>query len=165
MKTKDIIICSFLAAILLVVQVMLGSLPNVELVSLLIIVYTLSIGRKTLAVIYLFALFEGLLYGFGIWWVMYLYVWTILYLVVRLLRQNNHKLIWAVVSGIFGLFFGLLCALPYAAAGGLGAGIAWWISGIPFDLLHGVSNFFVALVFLPPVLSTVQRLIHTDTTL
>lgn len=82
MKTKDIITCSFLAAILLVVQVTLGSLPNVELVSLLIIVYTLTLERKTLAVIYLFALFEGFMYGFGIWWVMYLYVWTILYFVV-----------------------------------------------------------------------------------
>lgn len=163
MKTKDIVTCSFLAAILLVVQIMLGFLPNVELVSLLIIIYTLTLGRKTLAVIYLFALFEGLLYGFGIWWVMYLYVWTILYMVVRILRKNNHKLIWAVTSGIFGLSFGALCSLPYAAAGGLGAGIAWWISGIPFDLLHGISNFLVVLLFFTPILSIVQRLIRGDT--
>lgn len=52
---KDIAVCAFLAAILFVVQVMLGFLPNIELVSLLVILYTLEFRKKTLWVIYVFA--------------------------------------------------------------------------------------------------------------
>lgn len=98
---KDIVICGLFAAVLLVTQVALAVLPNIELVSLLIIVYTLVFGKKTIPIIYIFALLEGLLYGFGIWWVMYLYVWTILYFIVRLFRQSESSLFWGVVGGFF----------------------------------------------------------------
>ncbi|MDQ9757401.1 hypothetical protein RFZ45_00270, partial [Acinetobacter baumannii] len=69
--------------VLFVAQIALAVLPNIEIVSLLVIVYTLVFERKTIPIIYAFALLEGLVYGFGIWWIMYLYVWTILYAIVR----------------------------------------------------------------------------------
>ncbi len=59
---KDIVICGLFAAVLLVTQVTLAALPNIELVSLLVIVYTLIFGKKTIPIIYIFALLEGLLY-------------------------------------------------------------------------------------------------------
>jgi len=77
MKIKDIAIIAMLSAILITVQVTLGFLPNVELVSVLIILYTLVFGRKSLAIIYVFVTVEGFIYGFGLWWFNYLYVWTI----------------------------------------------------------------------------------------
>lgn len=163
MKTKDIVICGLFAAILFVVQVALAFLPNIELVSLLVLIYTLVLGRKTLVIICTFAILEGIFYGFGIWWVMYLYVWTILYAVVRMMRKNKNIILWAAVNGIFGLLFGALCALPYAAAGGIGAGIAWWVSGIPFDILHGIGNFVVVILLFKPVHYVVKRLVATET--
>lgn len=148
MKTRELVGNAFLAAILVIVQVAFSFLPNIEFVSLLIILYTLVFEKRTVVIIYLFALLEGILYGFGVWWIMYLYVWTILYLLVRIFRKNNSLLLWAVLSGFFGLAFGMLCAVPYAVTGGIGAGIAWWISGIPFDILHGIGNFITVLIFL-----------------
>ena len=44
----------------------------------------LSKRKKTLYIIYIFALLEGLIYGFGIWWIMYLYAWPMLAIVVVL---------------------------------------------------------------------------------
>lgn len=155
---KDIVICGLFAAVLLVTQVTLAALPNIELVSLLVIVYTLIFGKKTIPIIYIFALLEGLLYGFGIWWVMYLYVWTILYFIVRLFRQNESSLFWAVVGGFFGLIYGVLCSIPYFIAGGVGTGFAWWIRGIPYDLIHGVGNFIVILVLFKPIYISLKKL-------
>ena len=80
MKTRELVGNAFLAAILVIVQVAFSFLPNIEFVSLLIILYTLVFEKRTVVIIYLFALLEGILYGFGVWWIMYLYVWTILYL-------------------------------------------------------------------------------------
>ena len=89
MKTKDIVLCGLLAAILFVLQVAFGFLPNIEPVTILILIFTFVLNRKTLLIIYTFALLEGIFYGFGIWWIMYLYVWTILYFIVRLMRKNE----------------------------------------------------------------------------
>lgn len=161
MKTKDIVLCGLLAAVVFVLQVALGFLPNIEPVSILIIVFTLVLGRKTLLIIYTFALLEGIFYGFGIWWVMYLYVWTILYFIVRMMKKNQSVVIWAVVGGGFGLAFGALCAIPYAIAGGIGAGIAWWTAGLLFDIFHGIGNFFIILVLFRPVYSIVNRLVQS----
>ena len=52
MKTKDIVLCGLLAAVMFVLQVAFGFLPNIEPVSILVIVFTLVLERKTLVIIY-----------------------------------------------------------------------------------------------------------------
>ena len=71
MKTKELVRDAFLAAILLVLQVSLSWLPNVELVSLLLILYTLVFRRHVWFILYVFVILEGLIYGFGLWWFSY----------------------------------------------------------------------------------------------
>ena len=66
MKTKELVRDAFLAAILLVLQVSLSWLPNVELVSLLLILYTLVFRRHVWFILYVFVILEGLIYGFGL---------------------------------------------------------------------------------------------------
>lgn len=146
---KDITLIGMLSALLTILKIALF-IPQLEPVSVLIILYTLVLGRKTLFIIYVFALIEGLLYGFGIWWLDYLYVWTVLYYIARIFRRFHSPLFWAFVSGIYGLCFGALCSIPYFLMGGMAAGFAWWITGIPFDIWHGIFNFGITLlVFVP----------------
>lgn len=151
LHTSDIVIIGMLSAMLFTVQVALAAFPNIELVSLFIILYTLVCGRKTVYTIYVFALLEGVLYGFGLWWYGYLYIWTILYLVTCIFKQVKIAQFWAIIAGLFGLLFGALYSIPYFILGGIGAGISYWIAGIPFDLIHGVSNFIVTLVLFRPL--------------
>ena len=148
---KDIVIIAMMSAILFTVQIVIAGLPNIELVTLLVIVYTLVFKWRTLPIIYVFAVLQGLVYGFGSWWIMYLYIWTILYLIVTLLRKNNSVVVWAVVSGIYGLIFGALCSLVYFFMGGVNTVIAFWIAGIKFDIIHGVANFIVCLTLFKPL--------------
>lgn len=151
LSTKDIVILSLLSALLLVSQVALSGLANVELVSLLIILYTLFFRQKALYIIYLFAFLEGLIYGFGIWWICYLYVWTILWGIVMLLKHEKSAFIFAFVSGFYGLAFGTLCSVPYFFISGIKEGFAWIVSGLMFDLAHGVGNFVIALLLFRPL--------------
>lgn len=145
-----------LGATLLVAQIALAFIPNIELVSFLIIIYTLKYGKKTLFSIYVFAFLEGLIYGFGIWWIMYLYVWTILCFLALIFKRNMQPLFWAILSGLFGLCFGALCAIPYFFIGGISLGLSYWISGIPFDILHCVGNFVAAFVLFKPMYRVLQ---------
>lgn len=136
----------------------LAAIPNVELVSLLIILFTLFFGKKIIYVIGAFVLVEGLIYGFGIWWVMYLYAWPLLAYVTWLFRKQTSVWVFAAVSGVFGLLFGALCGIPYFFIGGWNMGFSWWIAGIPYDLIHGVSNFVVCLILFVPLRKVLGKL-------
>ncbi len=151
MRTKDIVIIGVISALLITLQVGLSFLPNIELVSLLIILCTIIYGWKTLYIIYIFALAEGLVYGFGIWWINYLYVWTILMLLTMLFRDKRSPFFWAILSGAFGLSFGLLCSIPYLFIGGVPMALSGIISGIPFDVIHCISNYLIVLVLFKPL--------------
>lgn len=157
MKVRELISMAFLAAIAFAGQVALASLPNIEIVTLLFMLYTIVCGKRVFTIIYVFVLLEGVLYGFGLWWFSYLYVWSILAVIVHLLRRNRSVVFWAVVSGAFGLCFGALFAIPYLFSGGIAAAFSYWVAGIPFDLIHCVSNIVLVLVLWKPLLTLLQN--------
>ena len=151
MRAGELTLLALLGALLYVGQTALAFLPNIEVVSVLVIAYTVVFGRRALLPIYVFVLLEGVTYGFGLWWMMYLYVWAVLYGAARVLRRNTSALVWAVVAGFYGLSFGALCTIPYLIAGGPGAALASWTSGLLFDLLHCAGNFATTLVLYGPL--------------
>lgn len=136
----------------------LAFLPNFELVSLLTILFTLAFGRCVAGALGVFLLLEGLLYGFGLWWVMYLYIWPLLAVLAWLFRWMGRAWQWAVFSGLFGLCFGSLCALAYLPLGGLSMAVTWAIAGLPFDLIHAGANFLLALVLYKPLRGALARI-------
>lgn len=153
-SARDITIQALCAALMFALQAAMAGLPNIEPVSLLVLVFTICFRKKTLLAIYAFALLEGIWYGFHIWWIMYLYVWTILWAVVIFFSRKGKRrgaFFWAVVSGLFGLSYGFFCSFPYVALGGLGMAYSWWLAGIPFDVTHGAGNFVLALVLFHPL--------------
>ncbi|MCD7733809.1 MAG: hypothetical protein LUG47_08780 [Clostridiales bacterium] len=151
---RDVTTLGMATALVFALQIAMSGLANVEPVTLLILLYTLHFRKKALFVIYAFALLEGIWYGFHIWWVMYLYVWTVLWLVVTLLSRRGRRhgaLFWAVVAGLYGLAFGFLCSFPYVALGGVKMAWSWWLAGLPFDAVHGGANFVLTLVLFTPL--------------
>lgn len=156
-KIIQIVTMGFLAAILLIGQVGMAFLPNIEPVSTLIILYTSTYKKHTFYIIYTFVLLEGILYGFGVWWVSYLYIWSILALITLALQKIDSALLWAVISGAFGLSFGALTAIPYLISGGSGAAFAYWTNGIPYDILHCCGNFVLTLILYKPLLPILKK--------
>lgn len=157
-KIMQIVTIGVLSAILLVGQLGLAFLPNIEIVSTLIILYTQIYKKQVFSIILVFVLLEGIIFGFGIWWISYLYIWNILALIVLLLHKMDSAVLWAVVSGIFGLLFGALCAIPYLLSGGPGAAFAYWSAGIPYDILHCCGNFALTLILYKPLLQLLKYL-------
>jgi hypothetical protein len=160
LTTKELVRDALLAAILFVSQVSLAWISNVELVSLLLILYTLVFKKHVWLILYVFIVLEGLVYGFGLWWFSYLYVWPILPAAVFLLvRAAPPKpLTISVLSGIFGMLFGFLCALSYLVLAGPSAAFVWWTAGIPFDIIHGVGNFILSLILFSPLYQLLIKL-------
>jgi energy-coupling factor transport system substrate-specific component len=151
LSTRDIAFMGVMLAVLEVSVHAMASLANVEPVTLLLMLYTLCLGGKVVYILAAYLLLEGCFYGFGLWWIMYLYTWPLLaFLTYRLRRQQS---VWpfAILAGAFGLCFGALCSIPYLFLGGVPTAFAWWVAGIPYDLVHCVSNFLICLVLFTPL--------------
>ena len=136
----------------------MSGLPNVEPVSLMVMLMAVTYGKKALYPIYVYVLLELLFYGFNLWNLVYLYIWLLLAIPAYLLRSMGGRLGWAVLSGGYGLLFGLFCSPVYIAAGGWHMAMTAWVSGIPFDLIHCAGNFVIALVLFQPLRKLLQKL-------
>ena len=159
MPVRKITRIALLSAILYVSKVALEFLPNVELVSLLTVLYTLVFGKEAFLIVTVFNLFELIQWGFGTWWVSYLYVWPLLVLITLLLKKiiKEEFLIWSVVSGLFGLIFVSRFAIVYLPVDPAYA-LAYWISGLPWDVWHGVCNFVLMLVIGKPLYLLLKKI-------
>lgn len=150
MTTRKLVALSLLAAVMVGLQVALAALPNIEAVSLLVMVYTVVLGSGVAYILAVFVVLEMLLWGVHTWVLSYLYVWAVLAALAWLLRRMESRLGWALLSGAYGLSFGALCALVYLPVGGWRMFAATWVAGIPFDLLHCGGNFVMALLLFKP---------------
>ena len=164
----DIALMGMMVAVIEACKFVMASLPNIELTSFWLIIFTLMIGWKIVFVVPVFILIEGLIYGFGMWWVMYLYAWPMLVLLTWIFRKQDSVWVFSILSAAFGLCFGLLCAIPYFFIGFVDGGILsglimafnWWIAGIPFDITHGIANFILMFLLYRPMrelMGKVQR--------
>lgn len=136
----------------------MAALPNIEPVSLMVMLFGATFGRKALYPIYLYVVMELLFYGLGTWNIMYLYIWPFLGLMAWLLRDMEHPAGWAVLSGAFGLLFGALCMPVDVVIGGFGYAAAKWISGIPFDITHCIGNFTITWILFSPMRKLLEKL-------
>ena len=163
---KDIALIGVMVAVIEVCKMAMSFLPNIELTSFWLILFTLFFGWKIVLVVPVFILIEGCIYGFQIWWVMYLYAWPLLVLLTWMFRRRESVWFWSILSGAFGLCFGLLCSIPYVVVGavnggimsGLYAGFTWWVAGIPWDIVHCVGNFVIMLVLYKPIRAVMRKI-------
>lgn len=155
---REIALFGVLGGLTFAAKVVMAGLPNIEPVSLMVMLFAVTFGARAVFPIYVYVVMEFILFGLNLWSINYLYIWAILALAAWLLRRMAHPLGWALLSGAFGLLFGALCAPVYLFAGGLGAMVSWWVSGIPFDLLHCAGNFVIALVLFVPLRKLMARL-------
>jgi energy-coupling factor transport system substrate-specific component len=152
---REMIIFSMLGTIMFCSKLVMEALPNIHLIGALTMIYTLVYRKKALYPIYIFAVLTGLYGGFGLWWVPYLYIWTILLGVTMLLPKDlSPKLgavIYPIVCSLHGLAYGILYAPAQALLFGLDLEgmIAWIVAGLPFDLLHAGGNLAAGLLILP----------------
>lgn len=157
LNIKEAVLFALLGALMLVSKLALEFLPNVHMLAALTIAYTVVFRKKALYPIYVYVLLNGIVAGFSLWWIPYLYLWTVLWGVTMLLPKNMKPKVavpvYMVTAALHGFLFGTMYAPAQAIMFGLSfkATISWIIAGLPWDAIHGVSNFFMAILVLPIV--------------
>ena len=155
---REVVLFGVLGALTFGLKFVMAPFPNIEPVSLLVMLFGAVFGWKALYPVYLYVTMEILFYGISLWNIYYLYIWAILLVMAIFMGKTEKSLPWAIVSAVFGLMFGALCAIADVFIGGFGYAIAKWVSGIPFDLLHCGGNFVMALVLFCPLRRVLERL-------
>jgi energy-coupling factor transport system substrate-specific component len=152
---KELAVFSVLGAFMYISKMIMEFLPNVHLLATLTIAFTLVWRQKALYPITVFILLTGLFSGFAMWWVPYLYIWYVLWGVTMLLPNFKNRVIASAVymalAAAHGFLYGVLYAPWQAFWMGLDfdAVVAWILAGLPFDLIHGVSNLLCGALIIP----------------
>lgn len=146
-----------LGAVMYCSKLLLEWAPNIHLLAMFIITFTVVYRAKALIPIYVFVLLTMLLNGFSPWLASYLYVWTVLWgaamLLPRRMKPAVAAPVYMVLGALHGLLFGVLCAPTQALFFGLDltGTLAWIAAGFYFDVLHGIGNFAACSLVLPLV--------------
>lgn len=158
---KEIAVFSMLGAVMYASKVIMEFAPNVHLLGVFTIAFTVVYRKKALYPIYVYVILNGIFCGFATWWIPYLYLWTILWGITMLLPKKMPKkaapIVYMVVCAMHGFLFGTLYAPAQALLYGLSwkGMIAWIMAGLPWDFVHGVSNFFCGILIVP-IISTLR---------
>ena len=157
LKIREIAVFGMLGALMYVSKIAMEFAPNVHLLGVFTMAFTVVYRKKALYPIYTYVLLNGIFCGFATWWIPYLYLWTVLWGVTLLLPKQMPKkvqpFVYMAVNACHGFLFGTLYAPAQALLYGLSfkGMIAWIVSGLPFDMIHGVSNFICGLLIVPVV--------------
>ena len=157
LRTRELTIFAMLGGLMYASKMIMEVAPNVHLLSVFTVAFTVVYRKKALYPIYTYVFLNGLFCGFSTWWIPYLYLWTVLWAVVMLLPKNMPKrvrpIVYMLVCSAHGFLFGTLYAPAQAILYGLDLKgmIAWIIAGLPWDCVHGVSNLVCGLLIMPIV--------------
>ena len=163
LSTREVAVFGMLGALMYASKVVMEVAPNVHLLGVFTMAFTLVYRKKALYPIYTYVLLNGLFTGFATWWIPSLYLWAVLWGVTMLLPQNMPKkirpIVYMLVNASHGFLFGTLYAPAQAILFGLSfkGMIAWIIAGLPWDFVHGVS-YFCCGVLIVPIVSLLRRL-------
>ena len=146
---------AMLGALMYASKMIMEVAPNVHLLGAFTIAFTVVYRKKALYPIYTYVLLNGIFCGFATWWIPYLYLWAVLWgatmLLPKRIPEKLRPLVYMLLCAAHGFLFGTLYAPAQALLYGLSFQkmVAWIISGLPWDFVHGVSNFFCGILIVP----------------
>lgn len=155
LNVREIAVFGMLGAMMFASKKLMEFLPNIHLLGVFIIAFTVVYRLKALYPIYTYVILDGIFAGFNIWWVPYLYIWTLLWGAVMLLPKKLPKkakpFVYIGLCGLHGFLFGILYAPAQAIFFKLSfqATLTWIAAGLPFDIVHGISNLVCGLLICP----------------
>ena len=155
LTVKETALFAMLGALMFASKIAMEMLPNIHLLGMLIMTFTVVFRKKALIPLYIYVFLDGLYEGFAMWWIPYLYIWAILWAVTMLLPADmpdkKKRIAYPLVCCAHGLLFGALYAPVQAVMMGLNfkAAVAWIIEGLPFDALHALGNLVSGFLIVP----------------
>ena len=114
LSIQEICLFAILGALMFISKIVMEALPNIHLLGMLTITYTIVFRKKALIPIYLYVLLIGVRWGFGIAWIPYVYLWLLLWGAAMLVPKKMPKKaaipLYCTIGFLHGILFGVLYA-------------------------------------------------------
>lgn len=171
MSIRETVLFAMFGTLMFCSKIVMEALPNIHLLGMFTVVFTITFRKKALIPIYVYVFLNGLYAGFTMWWVGYLYIWTVLWAVTMILPRKMPKrvacVVYPIVCGFHGLAFGLLYAPVQALFFGLNfeQTVTWVVAGLPFDVTHAIGNLAAGILIVPlsELLKKLLKIQHKNT--
>ena len=163
LTVRETAVFAMLGALMYGAKMIMEVAPNIHLVGAFAVAYTVVYRKKALYPIYVFVFLIGLMNGFATWWLPYLYLWAVLWgmtmLVPKHVPEKWKPVMYMAVSAAHGYLYGTLYAPAQALLFGLDfqGMLTWIVAGLPWDFIHGTSNFLCG-VIIYPLVKILQRI-------
>lgn len=170
-STKFIVLVAVIASLLTVSKLAVSFIPNVEPVTLLIMIFASTLGiAYILPSVLVFCSIELLLYGIASWSILYFVYWPLLAIVSSYLLRNKNIVLAITISIVFSILFGVLsaCCDTLVCVFNLSSDelaeyfVAYYLRGLYFDLIHVVSNAIIILVLYMPLCSVMKKILPKE---
>ncbi|PTQ81585.1 uncharacterized protein DUF3816 [Trichococcus patagoniensis] len=154
---RRIALLSILTALCYVGRIVFQFIPNVQPVTAVLIILTLTMGMADgFIVAILSIILTNFMLGMGPWTIAQIASFGVLIVVTGLLMkpfyQKAHKAYFVVFSFLGGILYGFIISLLTVKMMGINTFWAYYAVGIPFDLMHGLGNAGFYLI-LEPILA------------
>ena len=163
LSIKELAVFGMLGTLMCISKYVMEFLPNMHLLAVFTVAFTVVFRKKALYPIYIFVFIIGFFSGFSVWWLPYLYIWAVLWGAVMLIPKNiNPKIapfVYIAVCSLHGFLYGTIYAPAQALLFGLDfkGTVAWIVAGLPFDMVHGFSNLCLG-VLIVPIIKVLNKL-------
>ena len=167
--SRTIAFVGIMAAIVECGKLALSFIPNVEVVTLLLAVFSYMFGASGLVAALIFVCIEPLIWGFGTWVVSYLIYWPLVSLIFfffgKLKIQN--RLIITFTASFLTFIFGILTSLVDI---GLLSGffdnfverfMIYYARGTVFYIVHIVSNTLIFFTLFKFITKKLEKIKHS----
>ncbi len=169
LTTKRVVLIGMLSASITSGKLVLSAIPNVEIVTLLIMAYTIVFGLSiSLPTTLIFVTTEMLIYGLNTWVLAYYIHWCMIAIVTAIVKSvfGNNKLIpyiitACLITACFGVLTSLIDVLFFIKSN---IQTFWsqfaimYVRGISFYIIHIISTTTVVALGLLPITTILKKL-------
>ncbi len=166
LATIFVVRVAFMSALLTALKFALSFVPNVEVVTLLVLVYGACFGvAYALPATLIFCAVEVAIYGVGSWVPLYFVYWPMLAVVGSLLLRGRRVWLAIIIASIGSILFGVLsaccdtlfCIANLAPVDISKYWVAYYIRGLTFDAIHLATNIMLILFAYKPLVAVCAR--------
>lgn len=166
---KKLVLIALFGAFLNAFKFFLMYIPNVEIITLLIVVFTYVFGLGIgIGATIVFCVMEGLLWGFDpTWLISYFIHWPTIALVAFFIKKGGLKnpIIIALIISVVTALFGFQSTFIYMLTGGalkstnfFSRYLTFYAAGIKFYLVHILSSFISIVAGFTPIVNILVKL-------
>lgn len=158
-SVKRIALLAMLTAVTHVSRLAFQFLPNVQPVTAILLILTLTMSTKdALIVAVLSIVLSNITLGMGVWTFAQILSFAVVVICTVSLKPIQHRvplILHIVFAGAMGYLYGFIISLVQAPFFGIQNFWVYYMSGLPFDTMHALGNAgFYAILWpiLPPII-------------